>query len=80
MASWQKTPLLKGQMPEGTAKGLKVQHLGNITGRRGAGLTTVGGGDQLAHSLSHYGKEPPQLFNEAMLGLPGPLPMRGRRR
>jgi len=80
MASWQDTPLLKGQVPEGTSKGQKVEHLGNITGRRGAGLTTVGGGDQLAHSLSHYGKDGPQLIADpfALTGFPRPGRM-GRR-
>jgi hypothetical protein len=77
-SNWQETPLLKGQVPPGTAKGQKVQHLGNITGRRTPGLTTVGGGDQLAHSMSHYGKDAPQLVDPfAVTGFPGPL---GRRR
>lgn len=53
-------------VPDAKHKRIASEELGNITGRRGAGMTTVGGGESLAHSLSHYGKEPPQ-----MEGFPG---------
>lgn len=57
-------------VPNVSAGGKKstVEHLGNITGRRGAGLTTLGGGDPLAHSFGHYGKNSP-----AVLGGPSPI-------
>lgn len=42
-----------------------TQHLGNITGRRGAGMSTLTGGDAAMHSMGHYGKDPPVL-----LGMP----------
>lgn len=42
--------------PPGGGKTIAVQHLGSVVGRTGKGLTTVGGGDPIAHSLSHYGK------------------------
>lgn len=35
-----------------------TEHLGSIIGRPGKGMTSVGGGDPLAHSLNHYGKPP----------------------
>jgi len=59
-------------VPPVTHKSLKVEDLGNITGRRTNGITTVGGGEQLTHTLNHYGKDPPQMPGmDMMLGLPG---------
>lgn len=37
-------------------KGRKAENLGNLTSMRGAGLTTIGGGDPMAHSVNQYGK------------------------
>jgi len=71
-----KSSFIGKTVPAATHKPLKAQHLGNITGRRGAGISTVGGGDQLAHSLNHYGKDPPQLVSEAMPIFPGMGPRR----
>lgn len=34
-----------------------VQNLGNVTGRRGAGMARFGG-SQLNHAFNHYGKSP----------------------
>lgn len=35
----------------------RTEHIGSIVGRRGAGLSTQTGGDPLAHSMGHYGKD-----------------------
>ena len=43
--------------PPAVHKSLEVQELGNITGRRGAGSTTIGPGEPLARSLGYYGKD-----------------------
>jgi hypothetical protein len=42
-------------------RSLHSQVLGSVVGRRGAGITTLAGGDPAAHSVNHYGKQ----------GLPG---------
>ena len=70
------------EVPAVSHKPLKVEHLGNITGRRTPGLTTVGGGDQLAHSLSHYGKDGPQILGDpwGVTGFPRPSQFRAGRR
>jgi hypothetical protein len=62
------------ETPAATHKVLKTEHLGNLAGRRTPGLTTVGGGDQLAHSLSHYGKDGPQILGDpwGVTGFPRP--------
>ena len=72
-----KTPIVHTKQAA-THKSLKTQELGNITGRRTPGLTTVGGGDQLAHSLSHYGKDGPQILGDpwGITGFPGPIARR----
>ena len=77
-----KSSFIGKTVPAATHKPLKAEHLGNITGRRGAGLTTVGGGDQLAHSLSHYGKDGPQILGDpwGVTGLPRPSVFRAGRR
>jgi hypothetical protein len=69
------------EAPAATHKSLKTEHLGNITGRRTPGLTTVGGGDQLAHSLSHYGKDGPQILGDpwGVTGFPRPSTFPTRR-
>lgn len=41
---------------DGMRKFLREEHLGSVVGRVGAGLTTIGGGDQMAHAVNHYGK------------------------
>jgi hypothetical protein len=51
-------------VPPASHKGLRSEELGNITGSRTDGITTVGGGDQLAHSLNHYGKDSPQIMGD----------------
>ena len=40
----------------GPGKSLKTQHLGSVVGRRGAGISTITGGDPGAHAVNHYGK------------------------
>lgn len=37
----------------------RKEDLGSPIGRRGAGLTSLGGGDQGAHTFNHYGKNGP---------------------
>lgn len=37
-----------------------TQHYGSVIGRRGAGITTITGGDPTMHSMNHYGKKPPR--------------------
>ena len=40
----------------------RKEDLGSPVGRRGAGMTSIGGGDQGAHTFNHYGKKgPPTL-------------------
>lgn len=39
-----------------------TQHLGSVVGRTGKGMTSIGGGDPLAHGMSHYGKKAPALL------------------
>lgn len=51
---------LPGTPPVG--KSARTEHLGNITGRRGAGLATLTSGDPAMHGLNHYGKKTPTLF------------------
>lgn len=47
-----------GPAPANTTVGKQTatEHLGSVVGRTGKGMTSVGGGDPLAHSLNHYGK------------------------
>lgn len=47
-----------GPAPLNTTVGKQTgtEHIGTVVGRTGKGLTSVGGGDPLAHSLNHYGK------------------------
>jgi hypothetical protein len=53
----------------------KTENLGTVVGRVGAGLTTLGGGDQMAHSMNHYGKRPPaSLIGFPMIGASLPVP------
>jgi hypothetical protein len=49
-----------GHSTIGTSK-LHTQVLGSIVGRRGAGITSLAGGDPTHHAMGHYGKK----------GLPG---------
>lgn len=39
---------------------INTQHYGTVVGRRGAGITTITGGDPTMHSMNHYGKKPPR--------------------
>ena len=50
-----------------------VENLGSIVGRPGKGMTSVGGGNQTAHMLNHYGKPPanPQASSSLVAGLSG---------
>ena len=43
----------------GHNKQLGTEDLGSPVGRRGAGMTSLGGGDAGAHAFSHYGKNGP---------------------
>jgi hypothetical protein len=56
-------------VPAAEHKSRRREELGNITGRRGAGMTSVGGGDQLMHSFNYYGKDAPSLVTD-MVGPP----------
>ena len=44
-----------------------VEHHGSVVGRRSAGLTAVGGGNQAMHSMNHYGKKTPPLLAGSQL-------------
>jgi hypothetical protein len=52
-----------GQMDDpvssGPGKSMQTQHMGSVVGRRGAGRSQITGGDQVAHSVGHYGKKNP---------------------
>lgn len=37
-------------------KSMKTQHHGTFVGKRGAGISQITGGDQGAHTMSHYKK------------------------
>lgn len=43
----------------GAGKPGNTQQLGSVVGKTGKGLTGIGGGNQAAHALNHYGKAPP---------------------
>lgn len=47
-----------GQVAGGN-KNVRTQHLGSVVGQRGAGMSTITGGNAALHSLGHYGKNPP---------------------
>ena len=47
------------QVANSVGKPGNTQHLGSVVGRTGKGMTSVGGGDPLAHGFNHYGKKPP---------------------
>lgn len=55
----------------------RTQHLGNITGQRGAGLSTLTPGDPAMHSLNHYGKSNPLQALRGGKGGVGPHPRYG---
>lgn len=44
--------------PAPVGKSLRIQNLGNLIGMRGAGISKVGGGNPIAHTFNHYGKQP----------------------
>lgn len=46
----------------------RTQHLGSVVGRRGAGLSSIGGGDPGNHSVNHYGKNGPPMMGGQMTG------------
>lgn len=50
------------QVANAVGKPGNTQHLGSVVGRTGKGMTSVGGGDPLAHGFNHYGKNPPSLL------------------
>lgn len=39
-----------------------TEHLGSVVGRTGKGISNLGGGSSLAHSMNAYGKKPPALL------------------
>ena len=45
--------------PEAVGKRVEQEELGSVIGRRSAGLTTIGGGDQMLHAFNWYGKDAP---------------------
>jgi hypothetical protein len=46
----------------------RTQHLGSVVGRRGAGMSSIGGGDPGLHSVNHYGKTAPPLLGGGLTG------------
>lgn len=50
-------------------KQVKVEDLGNLSGRRTSGITTVGGGNQSMHAFNHYGKDGPRLLTDLVGGM-----------
>jgi hypothetical protein len=48
---------MDSQTTKGPGKSVARQDLGTVVGRRGAGRSALGGGNQGAHSLGHYGKQ-----------------------
>ena len=64
-----------GQMDDpvtsGPGKSMRTQHLGTVVGKRGAGISSITGGDQLAHSLHHYGKQNQAAMPGGLKGLVG---------
>lgn len=56
-------------VPAATNKSLASQELGNLAGRRGAGMTTITSGNPLMHMMNHYGKDAPPLITD-MVGPP----------
>lgn len=51
----------------------RAQNLGSVVGRRGAGMAQITGGDPVAHSLGHYGKNGPAEL-AGMTGTTTPSP------
>lgn len=46
----------------------RTQDLGSVVGRTGKGISTLTGGDPLAHSMNHYGKAaPPALLGGSQM-------------
>jgi len=43
----------------GPPKSLRRQDMGSVVGKRGAGSTQITGGNQMFHSMGHYGKQSP---------------------
>src|SRR5262249_26633059 len=64
-----------GQMDDpvtsGPGKSMKMQHMGTVVGKRGAGNSSSTGGDQLSHSLHHYGKQNQPAMPGGLKGLVG---------
>jgi len=54
----------EGPVQSGPGKTIARQDTGSPVGRRGAGMSTITGGDPVAHSLNNYGKK----------GMPGLTP------
>jgi len=50
-------------VPAVTPKSTEIENLGNITGRRTNGLTTVGGGDPMLKAFNWYGKKDPPVMS-----------------
>ena len=46
-----------------------TENFGSVVGRMGKGISAIGGGNALAHSINHYGKGGPQV--PGMQGLDG---------
>jgi hypothetical protein len=57
------------QVPTPSHKQVKVEELGNLSGRRTNGITTVGGGNQGLHMFNHYGTDAPKLLTD-VVGMP----------
>lgn len=45
----------------------RTQNFGSVVGRTGKGISALGGGDQTAHSMNHYGKKAPALLGGSQM-------------
>ena len=57
-----KAPRLGGRMHSAASQAARSQDWGSVVGRKGAGITTVVGGDPVMHSMGQYGKTPPKTI------------------
>lgn len=51
-----------GAVAAGVGKPGRTEHLGSVVGRTGKGISTLTGGDPMAHMGNHYGKKAPALL------------------
>jgi hypothetical protein len=64
-----------GQTAQTAGKPGRTEHLGSIIARRGSGISALGGGNQIAHSMNSYGKQPAKMPGiEGLAGTGGVQP------